>query len=143
MCCSAASVDEIEAGLGSATGGTVTIISFTQEVSAEATLPIAVADFDQAAETQFVSGLSTALSVDPSTIVDVQATADTTGRRRLQARSGTKIRYRIRGAPGADMSHAKAQLEEPSFATSVHKRCCRCLLVVFGTSIPALDPQAA
>jgi hypothetical protein len=54
-----ASVDDIEAGLVSATGGTVTIISYNQEVSAEATLPITVDEFDQAAETQFVAGLST------------------------------------------------------------------------------------
>lgn len=94
-------MDDIRSGLTTASGGVVTITSFTQRVSAEATLPISVSEFDEQAEAQFVTGVAIAASVPESSIVDVNAEVVAVGRRRrLQSAAATKISYDIQGDQG-------------------------------------------
>lgn len=98
-----ASVEDIRGGLGAATGGSVTISSFTQRVSADATLPISASEFDEQAEAQFVRGVAIAVSVPVDSIVNVNA-EDAPGRRRqLQSSRRAKISYVIEGQQGQSM----------------------------------------
>ena len=105
-----ASVDDIRGGLNAATGGVVTITSFTQRVSSDATLPISVSEFDETAEVQFVTGVSAAVSVPESSIVDVNAEAVSAGRRRRLQSTATKISYVVAGEQGSHMHSIVAWL---------------------------------
>ena len=98
-----ASVDDIRGGLTAATGGSVTISSFTQRVSADATLPISASEFDAQAEDQFVRGVAIAVSVPVDSIVDVTAVDDPGRRRQLQSSRRARISYAIEGQQGQSM----------------------------------------
>ena len=114
-----ATAQEIEAELEDHTGGEVTISSYSQEITADATLPMSIEDFDESAEEQFKEGTAASLSVQVGQITDVEAESVSATGRRLQAGTAIKVGYTVTGNEGQDLTSINERLNDPSFAAAL------------------------